>query len=242
MLLVTSVLVTTGCGLNNTLPDAQKVLGPGWVCKTVPDGFVKAGVVYEVKDEIEFFEEDYSDRAEAADAGFGSISIIKEGTYGGVLELLKAIEIISADTTVTAKLDTKSIMKIDYGTTQKNVLSGANVREITEILGSKKLNPTSRYVIIREAYSSKEINIAIDKSTITNMGGAINLEELAKANPKISATSDSNYRLQNTFKEPIGVCGLAYALNIRSGLHGKKSVELGDVYRGNADKAIAKKY
>ncbi len=97
--------------------------------------------------------------------------------------------------------------------TEKETLVEKDVVElIDKSFKDMKPDPSSRYIIIREARSTKEIDYMFTKNQVDNLGGKVEIEKAvtsANANLEFSKTADTEFKLQRKFDQPMRVMFLA---------------------------------
>lgn len=97
--------------------------------------------------------------------------------------------------------------------TEKETLVEKDVVElIDKSFKDMKPDSSSRYIIIREARSTKEINYMFTKNQVDSLGGKAEIEKAitgANANLEFSKTADTEFKLQRKFDQPMRVMFLA---------------------------------
>jgi hypothetical protein len=61
-----------------------------------------------------------------------------------------------------------------------------------------------------------------------DIGLDVNIDDVVNLNPKLSRVGDNKYVLKESFNDEIGICTLAYEIDIEFGADGKTNVSLGE--------------
>ncbi len=97
--------------------------------------------------------------------------------------------------------------------TEKETLVEKDVVELIEkSFKDMKPDSSSRYIIIREARSTKEIDYIFTKNQVDSFGGKAEIDKAIKeanANLEFSKTADTEFKLQRKFDQPMRVMFLA---------------------------------
>ena len=223
-----SALVIAGCVSNgDTISPIEKVLGPGWTCHAAPDQYKAAGVVLQKNtDGVMQFDSEFRDQSIVGAVAIGNKKYSANTTAGGVLKLLKAVDVL-ADADASANITGNTTINVSYGGTNKHLLPGANARQIARDLDAEGLLDELEFYLIRESISAKEINIIMKGDLVVDLAGKINIDNIVNANPKFSRDRNDDYVLNESFDSGLGVCTLVSRIVVEGGIDGSKSTSLG---------------
>ena len=240
---VVTLALLTACANKNPprIAPVEEVLGNGWQCYAAPDEFKHAGVVVEVtRDGRYFVDSDHRDMALSGSSAIGNLEQTVTSSLGGVLSLLRSAGIVTNATT-TADLQRSVSVRAKYTGTTKYVISGQGVAEILKSYEGRSLPPASRYILFRESHSAQSIDILIERSAVAELGIETTLDSLVDANTKLSRNGKTQYRLQDSFAEPLGVCALPYELTVIRSADGTTRLTMGAQVRLPPDVVISQR-
>jgi hypothetical protein len=106
---------------------------------------------------------------------------------------------------------------------KKQILYGDSVNKIIKYYETKQINPSSKYLLIRESHTAKSADIYISKS----LADSLNIDiTAAKSTSKIG--SENIYTLKKEFSKPLGICNITYEIKIEKGITGRNKVSIGN--------------
>jgi hypothetical protein len=164
--------------------------------------------------------------AQSGSSAIGNLEQTVNSGLGGVLSLLRSAGIVTNAMT-TADVRRSVSVRAKYTGTTKYVISGSGVSKILESYEGRTLPPTSRYTLFRESHSAQSIDILIERSAVAELGIESTLDSLVNANTKLSHNGEAQYRLQDSFAKPLGVCALPYELTIIRSADGTTRLTMG---------------
>ncbi len=227
------VLVIVGCTATPSpqvgkLPIANAI-GPDWECHPAPSEDKMAGFVWEVTEGgAEHFDGKFAGRATRIQHELGTMNYSTSSNVGGLLDMLGSTSGIP----IGLNLDwearkKKSQYSVAYQGVEKFALSGDAVREIESIYRTKRLKTTSRYVVIRGSISATSASISFEGNILDSIALEVGAGNVASLKSNLKNSADNSYTLNKEFKQSLGVCTIAYALDVKSkGGDGSQTVEV----------------
>ncbi len=227
-------LFIVGCYSKN--PDPIKLpttvfTNDGWQCHATFEEFNHAGaIVQQTSDGKSFTIYDYRDFATEQIAEIPEVIGKQKVTIGGVLDFLASVSDLPTDIEVSGNLSSNvSNTSVSYNDTRKQMILNPDFKKIIGNLKEEELDPDSEYVLIRESYTAKNVNIVLNKQELDNLKLGIDIPTIVKASAIYENETDDQYILNREFSKRLGICTLTFPLGIKYfSLDGVPEIEVGD--------------
>ena len=213
LLLVASVTILAGCSTSksSTITDAQAGEEKGWHCYQSPNSLDVPGQVFRVNDSgVKFREANYSQNIET-ESGLVVDSVFVQSREIEAKVLANLIAVPSdKKPSIFGNLNNKRNVKIEI---KDRKINATNLQDIVYIKGKflSLLNnggyeEDSKYYVIRESISAKNINISFDKGFVANAGGEAELKKVVDTNASLKFESGESYKVEQNLNEFATVC------------------------------------